>query len=84
MIELRPQYCRYRNMKLLPDTDENKKKILSGSIHEIIRLLHKDTENGNMVDDIPIYIADNMNRNSPISPTLYLFFCSLLVNWCDT
>lgn len=47
MIELRPQYCRYRNMKLLPDTDENKKKILSGSIHEIIRLLHKDTENGN-------------------------------------
>lgn len=44
MIELRPQYCRYRNMKLLPDTDENKKKILSGSIHEIIRLQSEVTK----------------------------------------
>ena len=84
MIELRPQYCRYRNTMLLPDTDKNKKKKPSGSIHEIIKLLYKDTENGKMVDDIQRYIADNMNRNSPTSPTLYLLFCSLLVNWYDT
>lgn len=83
MIELRPQYCRYRNTKLLPDTDKKKKKTPSGSIHEIIKLLHKDIGNGKIEDDIPRYIAENISKNNPIRLTSHLFFCPLLVKWCD-